>query len=211
MELNYGRLRATLVAGGIRPTDETLATLSAGLSGIAHGYHIERVISSEAKSDAELTKELSQLQAAFRTAVSILDADTSGLGQIEVLLSRPGDRNRIREFLEELRSLSSRIEVLLIMLAQNTAIRKRRQNPETWFFLAVHDLFATLADDPKPGIAGPLHRFTKRCAVLIEPRIKVPENENSFQKRLTAALGRRTGKIHVFPWRFIPGKTTPSI
>ena len=101
------RLRATLVAGGIRPTDETLATLSAGLSGIAHGYHIERVISSEAKSDAELTKELSQLQAAFRTMVSILDADKNGLGQIEVLLSQPRDDNRLRKFLEELRSLSS--------------------------------------------------------------------------------------------------------
>src|SRR5438105_13557131 len=135
MELNGGRLRATLVAGGVRPTDETLATLSAGLSGIAHGYHIERVISSEAKSDAELTEELSQLQAAFHTAVGILDADTSGLGQIEVLLSQTGDENRLRKFLEELRSLSSRIEVLLMMLAQNTAIRKRRQNPETWFFL----------------------------------------------------------------------------
>jgi hypothetical protein len=48
MELVRGRLKATLVAGGIRPTDKALAILRAGLGAIAHGYHIERVISSEA-------------------------------------------------------------------------------------------------------------------------------------------------------------------
>jgi hypothetical protein len=97
------------------------------------------------------------------------------------------------------------------MLTQNTAIRKRRQNPGTWFFLAVHDLFATLTDDPKPGIAGPLHRFTRRCAALTDPRIEVPESENSFRKRLTAALERRTGKINVIPRRFFSGKNCPSL
>jgi hypothetical protein len=60
MELNRGRLKATLVAGRIRPTDEALATLSAGLSTISYGYHIERVISEGAKTEAERRKELSQ-------------------------------------------------------------------------------------------------------------------------------------------------------
>jgi hypothetical protein len=71
--------------------------------------------------------------------------------------------------------------------------KKRQQNPETWFVLAVYDLFARLTDNPEPGIAGRLHRFTKNCATLIDPRIAVPESENSFQKRLKAALDRRTG------------------
>ena len=71
MELNRGRLKATLIAGRIRPTDEALATLSAGLSTISHGYHIERVISEGAKTEAERRKELSQLHAALRTAISI--------------------------------------------------------------------------------------------------------------------------------------------
>ena len=211
MELNRGRLKATLVAGRIRPTDEALATLSAGLSTISHGYHIERVISEGAKPEAERRKELSQLHAALRTAISILDADMNGTRQIEILLYDPWHGSRIPEFLEKLRSQSSRIEMLLTMLAQNTAIKKRRQNPETWFFLAVHDLFATITGDPEPGIAGPLHRFTQHCAVLTDPRIEVPESENSFQKRLTAALARRTGKIRVVPRRVFPGKITTPI
>ena len=87
MELPRGRLRATLVAGGIRPTDKALSILSAALGAVSHGYHIERVISSEAKSRAELEKKLSQLHAAFRTAIGILDADMKGLSQIGVFLS----------------------------------------------------------------------------------------------------------------------------
>jgi hypothetical protein len=58
----------------------------------------------------------------------------SSLGQIEVLLSGAWRGKGFRHFLELLRSLSSRIEMVLTMLDQNTVIRKRRQDPETWFF-----------------------------------------------------------------------------
>ena len=143
---------------------------------------------------------------AFRTAVDILDADLSGTGQIEALLCDPWRGSQIPRVLQELRLLSSRIEPPLATLAQNKAIKKRQQNPETWFFVAVHDLFATITGNPEPGIAGPLHRFTKRCAALIDARIAVPESANSFQKRLTAALDRRTGKINVAPRAVFPGK-----
>ena len=189
--MNRGRMRAALIAGGISPSEETLSALSTGLSTIAHGYHIERVI-NEAKTETALRKELSQLYEAFRIAASILDADMRGLNQIEVLLSEPLHGKGVRQLLDQLRSLCSHIEMLLAVLAQNIAIRKRRQNPETWFFLAVHDLFARLTGDEAPGIAGPLHRFTKYCAELTDARIVVPKGENSFQKRLAAALRRRT-------------------
>jgi hypothetical protein len=212
MELDRGRLKASLVTARIRPTEEAIATLSAGLSTISYGYHIEKLISGEIKTDAELRKELSRLQAAFCTAIGILDADMNGTGQIEILISDTWHRNRIPEFLEELRLQSSRIEMLLTMLLQNTAIKRRRQrNPETWFFLAVHDLFATITGDPEPGIGGPLHRFTQHCATLTDPRIEVPERENSFRKRLTAALARRTGKISVLPRPVFPGKIAAPI
>jgi hypothetical protein len=92
------------------------------------------------------------------------------------------------------------------MAAQDGRIKKRAQTPETWFFLAVHDLFSALTGSPEPGVAGPLHRFTENCAALINAEIIVPERENSFQKRLTAALARRTGKIDVLPKIVFPGK-----
>jgi hypothetical protein len=133
----------------------------------------------------------------------------SGLSQIEVLLSEALRGKGLGEFVEQLRSLSYHVEMLLNILAQNTAIEKRGQNPETWFFLAAHDLFVKLTDNEKPGIAGPLHRFTKHCAALIDERIAVPEGENAFQKRLTAALRRRTGKIDVTPRQVFPGKIAP--
>src|SRR5689334_21730396 len=199
MEPTHGRLRATLVAGKIPVTDEALAILSVGLSTIGHGYQIEKAVSRTPKTDTELKKDLSRLHAACRTVVEVLDADLKGSGQIEAVVADLWRGSQMPRLVEELRSLSKGIEIALIMAAQNGAIRKRQQDPETWFFLAVHDLFSEITGDPEPGIAGRLHRFTKSCATLIDAGIAVPERENSFGRRLTAALARRTGKINVFP------------
>jgi len=207
MELPHGRLRATLVAGKIPASEEAITLLSSGLSTVGHGYHIEKVISRAGKTDVELQKDLSRLYAACRTVVEVLDADMSGLYQIEAMLSDPYHGSPVPQIVEQLRMLSGRIALSLAVLEQNRAIKKRQQNPETWFFVAVYDLFAALTGNPEPGIAGPLHRFTKRCAELIDPAIGVPKSENSFQKRLSAALARRTGKINVFPLIVFPGKT----
>jgi hypothetical protein len=138
--------------------------------------------------------------------VDVLDADMSAACQIEAIFSDPWRGSQTPRLVEELRSLSSAIETAVAMAVQDGALKKRQQNPETWFFLAVHDLFSKLTVNHEPGIAGPLHRFTKGCAALIDPGIVVPERENSFQKRLTAALARRTGKISVLPRVVFPGK-----
>jgi len=185
-----GRLRAALIAGKIRVTDQVLANLDAELARIKRGYHIEKLISEKVKTDSELEKDLSRLRAACRTIVEILDSDMSGAGQIEVMLSDPGSGSQAPRLVEELRWLSARLELMLTMARQDGAIKKRQQNPETWFLVEVYGLFSRLTGSPKPGIAGRLHRFTKNCAELIDPRIIVPDSENSFQKRLTAALVR---------------------
>ena len=206
MELTHGRLKAALIAGKIPVTDEALAILRAALSTIGRGYHIDKVISGMAKTDTELKKELSRLHVACRTVVDVLDADLSGLSQIGAMLSDPWRGSQVPRLVEELRLLSPQIEMALAMAAQEGTLKKRRQNPETWFFVAVHDLYCEITADHDPGVAGPLHRFTKHCAALIDARIVVPESENSFQKRLTAALARRTGKISVLPRIIFPGK-----
>jgi hypothetical protein len=180
--------------------------LSAGLSQIGHGYCIARFISSKVKTDTNLKQNLSRLYAACRTFVDILDADMNAGYQIEAILSDPWHGSEVPRLLEEVRSLSSRIETAIAMAAQDKSLKQRKENHETWFFLAVHDLFGAMTANPKPGIAGPLHRFTKRCAALTDAAILVPESENSFQKRLTAALARRTGKFSVFPKIIFPGK-----
>jgi hypothetical protein len=205
MELTPGRLKAALSAGKIPTTDKALTILRIGLITIARGYHVEKVISGMAKSDTELQKDLLQLQAACRTLIDVFADDLRGTGQIEAILSDPWHGSRILRLVEELRSLSPKIKMALLMATQDGTTKRRRQNPETWFFLAVHDLFSEITGE-EPGIAGPLHRFTKNCAALIDETITVPKNENSFHKRLTAALARRTGKIRVVPKIIFPGK-----
>jgi hypothetical protein len=145
-----------------------------------------------------LKKELSQLYAAGRTVVDVLDDDVRGSGQIETMLADPWRGNQVPRLVEELRSLLPKFEMALAMMQQRGTIKKRQQDPETVFFLAVHDLFSEITGDPEPGIAGPLHRFTRHCAALVDAGIAVPESENSFRKRLTAALARRTGKPAFF-------------
>jgi len=206
MKLTQGVLKAALITGKIPVNDKALATLRDGLGVIGHGYHLENVFAEMAKTPTELKKDLSRLHVAIHAVVDVLDPDLSGLRQISVMLSFPGFRNQVPRLVEELRLLFPRIEMALDMPAQNGAKKRRRQDPETWFFLAVHDLFCMITVNCEPGIAGPLHRFTKSCAALIDAGIAVPERENSFQKRLTAALARRTGKISVLPKVVFPGK-----
>jgi hypothetical protein len=206
MELTQGVLRAALIAGKIPVTDKALATLRDGLGVIGHGYHLEKVFAGMAKTPTELKKDLSRLHVACRTIVDVLDADLSGLRQISVMLSFPGFSNQVPRLAEELRLLIHRIEMVLALAPPDGPIKKRRQTPTTWFFVAVHDLYCEITADHDPGVAGPLHRFTKHCAALIDARIVVSESENSFQKRLTAALSRRTGKISVLPKIIFPGK-----
>jgi hypothetical protein len=206
MELIVGRLRAALVAGKIPITDEAVAMLRGGLTTIRHGYHIERAIGERSKTDTELKSDLSRLNAACRTVVDILATDLGGLGQIEAMLTDTWRGSQVPQIVEELRSLCSRVEIALALVTQNGLVKKRRQYPETWFFLAVHDLYSEITGTDQPGIAGPLHRFTKSCAELVDPNIVVPKGENAFRKRLTFALAGRTGKISVFPKTIFPGK-----
>ncbi len=172
MELTHGRLRAALIAGKIPVTDEALTILRAGLVTITHGYHLNKVLRG-IKTESELKKDLSRLYVACRTFVDVLDTDLSEFGRIEAILSATWPGTQVARLVEELRLLSPRLEMAIIMAGQDQAIRPRRQNPVTWFFLAVYT---------------------------------VPENENSFHKRLTAALARRTGKIDVLPRIIFPGK-----
>ena len=205
MQLTHGRLKAALIAGKIPVTDQALAVLQAGLVTIAHGYHLNKVLRA-VKTPTELRKELARLYQACRTFLDVLDADLKGLGQIEALLSDTWPGGQLARVVGDLRAVYPRLDMAMLMVEQEQAKIARRQNPATWFLLAVHDLFSEVTGEAEPGIAGPLHRFTKRCAALIDPEIDIPESENSFHKRLTAALARRTGRIDVFPRIIFPGK-----
>jgi hypothetical protein len=205
MELTHGRLKAALIAGKIPVTDQALAILQVGLATIARGYHLNKVLKA-VKTPTALRKELSRLCQACRTFLDVLDADLNGLGQIVAFLSDTWPGGQLARVVGDLRAIYPRLETAMLMVEQQPAKLPRRQNPATWFLLAVHDLFSEVTGEAEPGIAGPLHRFTKRCAALIDPEIDVPESENSFHKRLTAALARRTGRIDVFPRTIFPGK-----
>jgi len=205
MELTYGRLNAALIAGKIPVTDQALTILQVGLATIARGYHLNKVLKA-VKTPTELRKELLRLCQACRTFLDVLDPDLNGLGQIEALLSDTWPGGQLARVVGDLRAVYPRLDMAMLMVEQEQAKIARRQNPATWFLLAVHDLFSEVTGEAEPGIAGPLHRFTKRCAALIDPEIDIPESENSFHKRLTAALARRTGRIDVFPRIIFPGK-----
>ena len=205
MELTYGRLKAALIAGKIPVTDQALTILQVGLATIARGYHLNKVLKA-VKTPTELRKELLRLCQACRTFLDVLDPDLNGLGQIEALLSDTWPGGQLARVVGDLRAVYPRLDMAMLMVEQEQAKIARRQNPATWFLLAVHDLFSEVTGEAEPGIAGPLHRFTKRCAALIDPEIDIPESENSFHKRLTAALARRTGRIDVFPRIIFPGK-----
>jgi hypothetical protein len=165
MEITHGRLRATLVAGKIAVTEEALTILNAGLTAIGQGYDIAKFASRKIKTDTHLEKDLSRLHVTCRTFVDVLYADISAACQLEAMLSDPWRGSQIPRLVGELRSLSSVIETALAMAAQGGALKKRQQNPETWFFLAVHDLFSTMTVNDEPGNRRPpTSLYQKLCS-----------------------------------------------
>src|SRR5262245_2561442 len=123
-----GRLKAALIAGTIGVTDEALESLSTELATIGHGYWIERLISQKAKTDTELGKDLARLHSACRTVIEVLDADMSAACQIEATLSDPWHGSQVPRLVEELRSLSLRVEIALTMAKQDRAIKARAKS-----------------------------------------------------------------------------------
>src|SRR3984893_17010894 len=192
MELTGGRLQATLVAGKILGTDEASAMLSGGLTPIGHGDQIEKAISETAKTDTEITKDFFRLHVACRTVFDVLGADLSGSGQIEAMLADPWRGSQVPRLVDELRSLSPRIEIALAMAAQDGAKKSasKIQKPGCFWWRTIWNRRA-------------LASVHQSCAALIDPGIIVPKGENSFQNRLTAALARR---INVFPRAVFPGE-----
>jgi hypothetical protein len=208
---SLAKLKETLKAGRIPVTDKAIDDLRIGLGTIDRGYRLEEARTA-AKPDAELRQTLLKLHASLDTTMDILNTDLSGPGQIEALLSHgPWRRDRVRQYLDATQGLLTDLgpvcQALSHELAAQPKKKRHQQNSTTWFMLAVHDLFSQITENPVPGIAARLHRFTQQCAALVDPNLVIPENEDSFRKRLNAALGRRnTGKITVSPIQVLPRK-----
>jgi hypothetical protein len=205
LEPTNGRLRAALATGKVPVTDAAIDALRTGLATVANGYRIEKAADA-AKTTSELGKTLFELHASLRTVVRILTADLAGSGQIDALLSDGlWHRHRLQNYLHSTQSLLIDLDTACVVFSQERAVstvkKGRRQDLATWFMLAAHDLYSALTEDSDPGIAGPLHRFTQRCAELVSLDIVIPRNEGAFTGRLNAALRRRkTGKITVGPF-----------
>jgi hypothetical protein len=201
-------LRQALSEGNIPINDENIAALYIGIQNIIREYRIHKV-ATQKSAIGILVDDLSKIHKSAVVMASIFDAHLSSLFEIEIILAGFGFDSIA--FADQLHRLSNAAEQACFMAEAEAAktksdMRRHKQEPETWLFLALHDLYEELVGK-KPGIAGPLYRFTcEQCAPLISPDIAAPNTEDAFRKRMTAALRRRTGKITVFPRVIFPWK-----
>jgi hypothetical protein len=121
----------------------------------------------------------------------ILTADAARGGPLDMVLSGflpIGFAGKA--FIANVRHLAAAAEGVRLMYYQSP---RRRETPETFLFLALHDLFELIAER-QPGIAGPLERFTRASIEYLGFDIVAPEG-NSFRLRVSEALTDRRVKI----------------
>jgi hypothetical protein len=202
-----------LSRGNLPQNQETVSALALGLWTIGQSYRLIK-LSITQPPIRKLLSSLQQIANLSSRQAKIFEEDTAAGGQLETLLFTRSNINAL-EFIKNLRELEESAEHFRAILEQDARVRqnasklgsacdgappRHRAEPETWLYLALHDLYEALIRR-KPGIAGPLHRFTEECAAIVDPQVHVPPRE-AFQSRLRAALKRRgTEKISVFPIR----------
>lgn len=189
------RLIAILNAGKLTATDDTLALLSIGLDTVAHLYRLMRLVADQPPPYA-LAEDCAKLQRAAQTIADVLAADAARGGTLEMTLAgfHPLSGFDVQALIEQIRRLAAAAEGVQLM---HYKPRKRRETPETWLFLALHDLFELITEKP-PGIAGPLERFTRTAIEYLGFDITIPVGDG-FRRRMSDALRRRDGKINVLP------------
>jgi hypothetical protein len=68
----------------------------------------------------------------------------------------------------------------------------RRTEPENWLFYKFYQAYEEIKG-ARPGIAGPLYRFTMECAELLG--IKVRMNQDTFRMRMQRILNEQRKNI----------------
>jgi len=200
MELTDERLKKALAAGNIPVTEKALATLSEWVDRWGPVTFIMADRTGTSKSRTDLKKELSKLCKTLQSTVDILNRDD---GQLAARLFEKVSGDQAPSVSVSLFSANSRLQLIeqqcdLLIRARASlkrlqAAKVRSGAPEhenTWFLELTRRLFGKLTGKPKPGIAGPLHRFTKAVAKLIGAEAgMVPESYETFKKRLQRQKG----------------------
>jgi hypothetical protein len=188
-------LSAILTAGNLAVSEETMTLLAIGLHTVAHTYRLMRVITNQ-PPPGTLADDCAKVQRAAQTIADILTADAARGGALEMTLSGflPLTGFDVQAFFEQIQRLAAAAEGVQLMHYRPP---RRQETPETWLFLALHDLFELIAEK-QPGIAGPLERFTRSSIEYLGFDIAVPTGDG-FRVRMYKALKRRDGKITVLP------------
>jgi hypothetical protein len=169
-------LKTALKSENIPLKDDAIRRLDGALRAVAKRYRARKVTRAQ-----DLSGQLAILQATKTSLVDLLDT--------ELLLYA---------FEAETASIIKRLSVAVqhasdFLENKRDQRRVRRDDTETTLFMDLRDVYVGLTG--KTGISedGPLHRFAKACAKLIDASIILPQTQS-----LRKALKRRAKRPHVF-------------
>jgi len=183
------------------------ARIISGLCALKRQFWLMRAGKMRRSRD-KLADECRRILEAAAVAADIIDMDLGESCELEVLLNSFGvDTVKTTEVLHCLRDAAEQAFALLRTdeyiksLFPDAAIevrpipqRPRIENDETWLFVELYHLYCAISR--KTGVGndqgGPLYRFVKGCAALIDNEIQVSE-PRAFRACLRAALRRRKG------------------
>jgi hypothetical protein len=158
------------------------------LSALRRQYVLMRVRQSWG-THLTVAKHIRDLKKAVDKAADILDQDLGGRFQIEISLRSVGvDAVRATETLHALADAAE--QALLSLKSAYDGPGVRGENPETWLFVQLYDLYVNVTGSKRIGVDGPLYSFIREKVRFIDKNVVVPE-PIVFRSRLRAALKRR--------------------
>jgi hypothetical protein len=178
-----------LSAAKIVADKDTLAQLARRLNELGQQYrHIRFARTSHARRK-ELLDDLVRVAEAAASASGVLDADLGGLCEIESLLGAfHCDVAAQTQLLHRLHDAAD--QAIRVLETAHPRISANGEEPETWLFVQLYDLYKLLSGRKEISPGGPLDRFARKASALISRDIVVPAAD-SFYHRLRAALKRR--------------------
>jgi hypothetical protein len=182
------QLDAVLRAGRLPIDDRSRALIDKGLLRIKHQYaDATRQQPDLAKTFASIAQALDTLiEVAFRNdagrqAVSIMEEEAVWHPPIEVT-----------RYYKVLRGWSETAVFYNQIYDQTQRKNIRRTDPEKWMFYSFYRLYEEIKG-ARPGIAGPLYRFTMEGAKVLS--IKVGITEHAFRMRIQRVLNEQRNKF----------------
>jgi hypothetical protein len=178
------------LAEPIRPDEASLTAFQQGLAEIAHRHHLRKA--EQGTGRRVMVEQLARIRDAFDAVVRALEAADP---RVRLLLGYGSPWASAAPRIEALRSERDNASGMLRLVEFGGEVKVENRTripddtkPSTYLCRELRGLYVALTGNAAIGNGGPLYKFARRCAAMIDPELAFPGPD-----ALRKAVGRGGG------------------